>query len=147
MADIGRCANRNTWGVIQTPSPTLPTGGREIHETPSPTLPARGKDLEPILSLLRDPSLTEIMINGPDAIYVERDGRILMTDREFADENHLMTAIEALVSTTGRRLDASDPILEVRLLSAIDGDIHVTVPRRQIVAVYFDTPPQSLFCQ
>src|SRR5207244_9164975 len=55
------------------------------------------------------------MINGPDAIYVERDGRILMTDREFADENHLMTAIEALVSTTGRRLDASDPILEVRL--------------------------------
>ena len=115
MADIGRCANRNTWGVIQTPSPTLPTGGREIHESPSPTLPARGKDLEPILSLLRDPSLTEIMINGPDAIYVERDGRILMTDREFADENHLMAAIEALVSTTGRRLDASDPILEVRL--------------------------------
>src|SRR5437016_12828982 len=88
LADIGRCANRNTWGVIQTPSPTLPTGGREIHETPSPTLPARGKDLEPILSLLRDPSLTEIMINGPDAIYVERDGRILITDPEFPSQNH-----------------------------------------------------------
>jgi pilus assembly protein CpaF len=71
--------------------------------------------LEPISSLLRDPSLTEIMINGPDAIYVEREGRILLTDRQFADENHLMNAIDALVSSTGRRLDVSDPILEAPL--------------------------------
>jgi pilus assembly protein CpaF len=101
LADIGLCANRNTWSVID--APTLPTAGRQL------------SSLEPISSLLRDPSLTEIMINGPDAIYVERDGRILLTDREFTDENHLMSAIEALVATTGRHLDFSDPILEVRL--------------------------------
>jgi len=108
-ADIVRCANRNTWFVIASPHPTLPREqGREIE-------PHRGQQVEPISSLLRDPSLTEIMINAPDAIYVERDGRILLTDREFDDENHLMGAIAALVSSTGRALDLSDPILEARL--------------------------------
>ena len=65
-ADLGRCAKRNTCFVIQTPS-----------VTPSLTLPTRGREFEPISSLLRDPSLTEIMINAPDAIYVEREGWIL----------------------------------------------------------------------
>jgi len=82
---------------------TPPQAGREV------------RPIEPIVSLLRDPSLTEIMINGPDAIYVERDGRILLTDREFDDENHLMAAIVALASSAGRRLDLSDPVLEARL--------------------------------
>jgi pilus assembly protein CpaF len=71
--------------------------------------------LQPIVPLLRDSSLTEIMINGPDAIYVERDGRVLLTDRRFDDENHLLGAISALVATAGRRIDFSDPVLEARL--------------------------------
>jgi pilus assembly protein CpaF len=113
LADLGRCAKRNTSFVMATP-PTTPhpyppsQGERESN-------PVHGKEIEPIGSLLRDPSLTEIMVNGPDAIYVEREGRILLTDRQFADENHLMNAIDALVSSTGRRLDVSDPILEARL--------------------------------
>src|SRR5438094_10471016 len=65
---------------------------------------------------MRDPSLTEIMVNGPDAIYVEREGRILLTERRFDDENHLLAAIEALVSSAGRHLQAGDPVLEARLL-------------------------------
>jgi len=102
--------------MIETPAPIAfetpyvdpaPQAGRETT--------ARRSEIEPILALLRDPSLTEIMINGPDAIYVERDGRILLTDRQFGDENHLMRAIGALVSTTGRQLDVSEPILEARL--------------------------------
>jgi pilus assembly protein CpaF len=55
------------------------------------------------------------MINGPDAIYVERDGKILLTDRQFDDENQLLNAIDALVSSLGRPLDLSDPVLEARL--------------------------------
>ena len=71
--------------------------------------------LQPIAPLLHDTSLTEIMINGPDAIFVERDGRVLLTDRRFADENHLLSAIGALVASVGRRMDLSDPVLEARL--------------------------------
>src|SRR2546429_1250412 len=74
-----------------------------------------GAALQPIAPLLRDATLTEIMVNGPDAIYVEREGRILLTDRRFADENQLLTAIDALVSSVGRRLQAGDPVLEARL--------------------------------
>jgi len=90
--------------VIQTPP-----------VTPSLTLPTRGREIEPIISLLRDPSLTEIMINAPDAIYVEREGRILLTDRQFEDENHLMRAIDELVASTGHTLNPSESILEARL--------------------------------
>jgi pilus assembly protein CpaF len=83
---------------------------------PTPTLPReQGRELDPIAPLLRDPTLTEIMINGPDAIFVERDGRILMTDRRFDDENHLLNAIGALMTSVGRRLDLVDPVLEARL--------------------------------
>jgi pilus assembly protein CpaF len=71
--------------------------------------------LQPIVPLLRDATLTEIMINGPDAIYVERDGRVLLTDRRFDDENHLLGAISALVASAGRRIDFSEPVLEARL--------------------------------
>ncbi|TMD88332.1 MAG: CpaF family protein [Chloroflexi bacterium] len=71
--------------------------------------------LQPIVPLLRDSTLTEIMINGPDAIYVERDGKVLLTDRSFDDENHLLGAISALVATAGRRIDFSEPVLEARL--------------------------------
>ena len=71
--------------------------------------------LQPIVPLLRDSTLTEIMINGPEAIYVERDGRVLLTDRQFDDENHLLGAISALVASAGRRIDFSETVLEARL--------------------------------
>jgi pilus assembly protein CpaF len=84
--------------------------------TPHPNPPPQGgRELDPIVPLLRDSSLTEIMINGPDAIFVEREGRVLLTDRHFDDENHLLSAIEALVASVGRRFDVSDPVLEARL--------------------------------
>ena len=71
--------------------------------------------LDPIAPLMRDATLTEIMVNGPDTIYVERDGQLLLTDRQFEDENHLLQAIDAMLSGAGRPLDLSDPVLEARL--------------------------------
>ena len=72
--------------------------------------------LQLIEELMREPSLTEIMVNAPDAIYVERGGRILLTDRRFDDENHLLGAIDALLSSVGRPLHFGDPVTEVRLV-------------------------------
>src|SRR5438132_6673801 len=74
-----------------------------------------GTALEPIAPLLRDATLTEIMINGPDAIFVEREGRILLTDRRFEDENHRLSAVGARMTSAGRRLDLVDPVLGARL--------------------------------
>jgi len=76
---------------------------------------ALGEALGPIADLLHDAGLTEIMVNGPNAIYVERDGRILLTDRRFTDENHLLRAIDALASTLGRQVTFGNPVLEARL--------------------------------
>ena len=71
--------------------------------------------LKLIEQLMREPSLTEIMVNAPDAIYVEREGRILLTDCRFDDENHMLGAIAALLSSVGRPLDFREPVVEVRL--------------------------------
>jgi pilus assembly protein CpaF len=72
--------------------------------------------LQLIEELMREPSLTEIMVNDPNTIYVERDGRILLTDRRFDDENHLIGAIDALLSSVGRPLDFNEPVVELRLV-------------------------------
>jgi pilus assembly protein CpaF len=77
--------------------------------------PGSAEALRPIASLLADSTLTEIMINGPDEIFVERAGRVLLTDRRFDDENHLLNAIGTLVASIGRRIDFTDPVLEARL--------------------------------
>src|SRR5712692_3076385 len=100
-----RCGRRNTMPMIVAP----PMSSRTAVPDPSVT------PLQPIVPLLRDSTLTEIMVNGPDAVYVERDGKLLLTDRQFDDENHLLGAISALVATTGRRIDFSEPVLEARM--------------------------------
>src|SRR5256885_15099511 len=102
-ADPNCCGFRNPWPMILAPS-----------QPSAALMPDMPTELKPISELLKDPSLTEIMVNGPDAIYVEREGRILLTDRRFADENQLLTAIDALVSSVGRRPPARAPVLEAR---------------------------------
>src|SRR5690349_11641118 len=88
-----------------------------IVAAPSPARPATSASpaLKLIEELMRDRDLTEIMVNGPSAVYVERQGRILLTDRRFDDENHLIGAIAALLSSVSRPLDFREPVVEVRL--------------------------------
>ncbi|MYU25667.1 CpaF family protein [Streptomyces sp. SID8352] len=70
--------------------------------------------LEP---LLEDPSITEIMVNGPDAIFVERGGRVEQLPLRFASADQLMQTIERIVSTVNRRVDESNPMVDARLPS------------------------------
>ncbi|GHC66894.1 CpaF family protein [Streptomyces cinnamoneus] len=70
--------------------------------------------LEP---LLEDPSVTEIMVNGPDQIFVERAGRVELVPVRFASNEQLMQTIERIVSTVNRRVDESNPMVDARLPS------------------------------
>ncbi|WP_329122081.1 CpaF family protein [Streptomyces sp. NBC_01465] len=70
--------------------------------------------LEP---LLEDASITEIMVNGPDAIFVERAGRVEQLPLRFASTEQLMQTIERIVSTVNRRVDESNPMVDARLPS------------------------------
>ncbi|MFN8710474.1 MAG: CpaF family protein [Planctomyces sp.] len=69
----------------------------------------------PIESLMVDPEVTDIMINGPDRILVERKGLLESTNIRFADSAHLMHFIQRLVGRCGRRIDESNPIVDARL--------------------------------
>ncbi|MGQ9682458.1 MAG: CpaF family protein [Anaerolineae bacterium] len=69
----------------------------------------------PIDALLRDETVTEIMANGSDAIYVERHGKIERTPYAFDDDEHLMRIIDRIVGPLGRRVDESSPMVDARL--------------------------------
>src|SRR3989442_11952622 len=84
--------------------------------TPSP---ANGKrpavDFGPLEPLLREHDTSDILVNGPDAVYVERAGRLERTDVRFRDNEHLLDLIRSIVSAVGRRVDASSPMVDARL--------------------------------
>ena len=69
----------------------------------------------PLEPLLRDDTVSEIMVNGPADVFVERSGRIEPTECRFADEAHLMRIIDRIVSQVGRRVDESSPMVDARL--------------------------------
>ncbi len=69
----------------------------------------------PIESLMVDPDVTDILVNGPDRVLVERHGVLESTNIRFADAQHLMRFIHRLVSRAGRRIDESNPIVDARL--------------------------------
>jgi pilus assembly protein CpaF len=69
----------------------------------------------PLEPLLRDPEVSEIMVNGPDRIFVERGGRLSAVDAAFTDENHLRRVIDKIVARVGRRVDESSPMVDARL--------------------------------
>jgi len=71
--------------------------------------------LGPIEDFLEDETITEIMVNGPHQIYVERNGRLEMTNQDFMDEETVQAIIERIVSPIGRRIDESQPYVDARL--------------------------------
>ena len=69
----------------------------------------------PIEGLLNDDTVTEIMVNGPEQVYIEREGKLQLTDVFFRDNRHIMHVIDRIVAPLGRRVDESSPIVDARL--------------------------------
>ncbi|WP_461205480.1 CpaF family protein [Clostridium sp. DL1XJH146] len=69
----------------------------------------------PITPLLNDEDVSEVMVNGPYNVYVERKGKVVFTDIQFKDNQHVMHIIEKIVSPLGRRIDESSPMVDARL--------------------------------
>ncbi|HVC39272.1 MAG TPA: CpaF family protein [Candidatus Dormibacteraeota bacterium] len=82
--------------------------------------------LGPLRVLVEDDSLTEIMVVGPDMVYVEAQGKIVLTDVRFRDNEHLLKVIDLIVAAVGRRVDVRQPLCDARLL---DGSrVNAVVP-------------------
>jgi pilus assembly protein CpaF len=70
----------------------------------------------PIDAILKDDDVSELMVNGPNQVFVERKGKLILTDIKFNDNEHLKSIIDRIVTKVGRRLDESTPLCDARLL-------------------------------
>lgn len=93
--------------------------------------------LGPIEPLLRDPSISEVMVNAPDEVYFERDGIIHTSGVGFRDEAHIMKVIDRIVSSIGRHVDEASPMVDARLQdgSRVNVIIPPLVPRSPVVTI------------
>jgi pilus assembly protein CpaF len=98
----------------------------ELNAEESPLSPSERSELErqiaddilgygPLEPFLQDPTITEVMVNGSDQLYIERAGRIEATDASFLDDAHLLRIIDRIVSQVGRRIDEASPMVDARL--------------------------------
>jgi pilus assembly protein CpaF len=82
--------------------------------------------LGPLEPLLADGSVSDIMVNGPDKVWVEREGKLHLTDVKFHDPTHLMGVVNRIISRVNRRIDEASPMVDARL---VDGSrINVIIP-------------------
>ena len=71
--------------------------------------------LGPLERFLADPTISEVMVVGPDAVYIEREGKLVRTDARFTDDERVRAVIERIVTPLGRRIDESSPLVDARL--------------------------------
>ena len=93
--------------------------------------------LGPLEPLLKDPTITDIMVNGASTVFVERKGKIEEVKTRFADDRHLLRIIQKIVGAVGRRVDESSPMVDARLadgsrLNAIIGPLAIDGPALSI---------------
>src|SRR5918995_5578797 len=87
--------------------------------------------LGPLEPLLRDEGITEVMVNGPRQVYIERSGKIELTNVTFQNDEHVMRIIDRIISPIGRRVDESSPMVDARL---VDGSrVNVIIPPISLV--------------
>ncbi len=91
----------------------------------------------PLAPLLADPAVTDVLVNGPNLVYVERFGVLEKTSIQFRDREHILRVIERIAARVGRRIDASNPLLDARLP---DGSrVNATLP-----PISIDSPTLSI---
>ena len=71
--------------------------------------------LGPLEPLLRDETITEVMVNGPRQVYIERAGKLELTNVTFQNDDHVMRIIDRIIAPIGRRVDESSPMVDARL--------------------------------
>ncbi|MGH9598685.1 MAG: ATPase, T2SS/T4P/T4SS family, partial [Terracidiphilus sp.] len=71
--------------------------------------------LGPLEQLLRDPQISDILVNGKDRVFIERGGKLQRVDIVFRDDRHLLQIIDRIVSRVGRRVDEASPMVDARL--------------------------------
>src|SRR5712692_10406569 len=101
-------------GMVQRESATMPLSLFEREALISDVINELF-GLGPLEVLLRDPSISDILVNRYNQVYVEREGKLVETDVVFKDDGHLMQVIERIVSSVGRRIDESSPMVDARL--------------------------------
>jgi pilus assembly protein CpaF len=85
----------------------------------------------PIEPLLQDPAISEVMVNGPDQIYIEQKGKLVLTDIRFDNDDHVRRIIDRIVSPLGRHVDEASPICDARLP---DGSrVNIVIPPVSLV--------------
>lgn len=100
------------WKLLQTQREILP---RQTQEELVSAVVNRILGFGPIEPYLHDPEVTEIMVNAPDEIFIERNGRLEQVGSSFRDERHILHVIERIVAPLGRRVDESVPYVDARL--------------------------------
>jgi pilus assembly protein CpaF len=88
---------------------------REERQTLNQDLYDEVTGLGPLEPLLKDDTINDILVNGPHQVFVERSGKLELTDTTFKDERHLLRIIDKIVSAVGRRVDESNPYVDARL--------------------------------
>jgi pilus assembly protein CpaF len=84
------------------------------------------KGLGPLSDLMSDEGITDIMVNSPQEIWIERGGRLVLSDKRFDDEHHLLRVLHRLVSIAGKQIDSGSPFVDARMQ---DGSrLHAVIP-------------------
>ncbi len=111
--------------ILQEDGQTVPLNSIEI-ELLITEIQNEVLGLGPLEPFLQDPTISDILVNTYNQIYVERYGKLEITDGRFKDNNHLMKIIDKIVSSVGRRIDESSPMVDARLQ---DGSrVNVIIP-------------------
>jgi len=128
-ASARQILERQARGVVEQGSRgwvTAPKPSPEDVEQVTRTLVDQLQGLGPVQRFLDDPSVSEIMVNGPDTVLVERSGRLERTDAHFRDADHLIATIRKIAERIGQRIDFASPTLDGRLE---DGSrVHAVLP-------------------
>src|SRR5437879_13799446 len=102
-------------------------------QPPSPPAPADYSRLGPIGPLMANPRVSEIMVMGVHDVYIEVDGKVVLTPINFSTEDELMAVIRHIVESVGRRIDAESPLSDGRLAGGSGGHVaiqHVAIDGR-----------------
>lgn len=112
VTDLDQAVRETVFSVVEAENVPLSTTDRmRLIQQISDDILGHG----PIEPLLRNSEVTEIIVNGPDHVYVERNGKLQLTTIRFESEAHLIRTIDKIVSRVGRRVDESSPMVDARL--------------------------------